>query len=78
MCFFGLLQGQAADDWYVRVSYEPRWLTYVVGIGILIILSLKNHSFLQLLTLICFHICSWNDFTHVGCLQLLGQVPIHT
>ncbi|GMH12222.1 hypothetical protein Nepgr_014063 [Nepenthes gracilis] len=30
-------QAEADDSWYVKVSYGPRWLTYLVGTGIIII-----------------------------------------
>ncbi|XP_022767729.1 uncharacterized protein LOC111312047 isoform X2 [Durio zibethinus] len=29
----GSEQSTSADDWTVRVSYGPRWITYIVGIG---------------------------------------------
>ncbi|GMG98340.1 hypothetical protein Nepgr_000180 [Nepenthes gracilis] len=33
-------QAKADDDWYVKVSYGPRWVTYIIGSGIMIILIL--------------------------------------
>ncbi|KAI3993444.1 hypothetical protein MKX01_002457 [Papaver californicum] len=29
----GPQQGTPPEDWFVKVSYEPRWITYVVGSG---------------------------------------------
>ncbi|KAL6336508.1 hypothetical protein AAG906_022449 [Vitis piasezkii] len=28
-------QGIPSDEWYVKLSYGPRWMTYIVGVGIL-------------------------------------------
>ncbi|XP_057983454.1 E3 ubiquitin-protein ligase APD2 [Malania oleifera] len=38
-------QGTSSDEWYVRLSYEPRWITYILGI-----------SGMTLLMLMAFHI----------------------
>lgn len=43
----GLGQGTPSDDWYVRLSYGPRWITYVVGIGGMTVLMLLAFNFLN-------------------------------
>ncbi|KZV53420.1 hypothetical protein F511_10206 [Dorcoceras hygrometricum] len=36
----GRKSGVGDDTWYVKVSYEPRWLTYIVGLGGMTVLVL--------------------------------------
>ncbi|KAJ0089241.1 hypothetical protein Patl1_31340 [Pistacia atlantica] len=43
----GMEQSTTSEDWYVRVSYGPRWLTYVVGIGGMTLLMLVAFNFLN-------------------------------
>ncbi|XP_058071455.1 E3 ubiquitin-protein ligase APD2-like isoform X3 [Magnolia sinica] len=43
-------QGRESDDWYVKLSYGPRWITYFVGSGgmtIAILLAFKIFSKFQ-------------------------------
>ncbi|KAK1563246.1 hypothetical protein Q3G72_024723 [Acer saccharum] len=40
-------QGAASDDWYIRISYGPRWLTYCLGIGGMTLLMLAAFYFLN-------------------------------
>ncbi|KAK4834445.1 hypothetical protein QYF36_022809 [Acer negundo] len=40
-------QGAANDDWYIRLSYGPRWLTYCLGIGGMTLLMLAAFYFLN-------------------------------
>ncbi|XVF76823.1 hypothetical protein PTKIN_Ptkin13bG0297800 [Pterospermum kingtungense] len=40
-------QSSAADDWYVRLSYGPRWITYIVGIGGMTAIMLVAFNFLN-------------------------------
>ena len=35
LSFCLVLQGIPSDEWYVKLSYGPRWMTYIVGVGIL-------------------------------------------
>lgn len=37
--FSSLVQNASYDEWYVKLSYGPRWVTYIVGIGIVFIYS---------------------------------------
>ncbi|XVE76551.1 hypothetical protein DITRI_Ditri12bG0182500 [Diplodiscus trichospermus] len=37
----------SADDWSVRLSYGPRWITYIVGIGGLTAIMLVGFNFLN-------------------------------
>ncbi|XAR50838.1 Ubiquitin--protein ligase [Bertholletia excelsa] len=40
-------QGTASNEWYVKLSYGPRWITYVVGIGVMTVLMLLAFHFLN-------------------------------
>ncbi|KAK3018026.1 hypothetical protein RJ639_004516 [Escallonia herrerae] len=42
-----LAAGTSGDEWYVKVSYGPRWITYLVGICGLTILMLLAFHFLN-------------------------------
>ncbi|XP_022745118.1 uncharacterized protein LOC111295729 [Durio zibethinus] len=43
----GLEQTTSADDWPVRLSYGPRWITYIVGIGGMTAIMLVVFNFLN-------------------------------
>ncbi|KAJ4704440.1 RING/U-box superfamily protein [Melia azedarach] len=43
----GTDQDTASDDWYVKVSYGPRWLAYVAGIGGMTVLMYVAFNFLN-------------------------------
>jgi len=32
LCNFSLVQN-ASNEWYIKLSYGPRWVTYIFGIG---------------------------------------------
>lgn len=34
-----IFQGIYYDDWYVELSYGPRWITYTIGLGTILIYS---------------------------------------
>ncbi|KAI4378752.1 hypothetical protein MLD38_016188 [Melastoma candidum] len=36
-----------SDDWYIKVSYGPRWITYIVGVGGMTMLMLLAFNFLN-------------------------------
>ncbi|KAK4776924.1 hypothetical protein SAY86_005612 [Trapa natans] len=40
-------QGTPSDEWYVKISYGPRWMTYILGIGLLTVLMLLAYNFLN-------------------------------
>ncbi|OWM67116.1 hypothetical protein CDL15_Pgr000568 [Punica granatum] len=40
-------QGTPGDEWYVKLSYGPRWVTYILGIGGLTVLMLAAFNFLN-------------------------------
>ncbi|XVF55090.1 hypothetical protein PTKIN_Ptkin06aG0008700 [Pterospermum kingtungense] len=40
-------QNTSADDWYVRLSYGPRWITYILGVGGMTALMLVAFNFLN-------------------------------
>ncbi|XWS55535.1 hypothetical protein CRYUN_Cryun09bG0008400 [Craigia yunnanensis] len=40
-------QSTSADDWSVRLSYGPRWITYIVGIGGMTAIMLVAFNFLN-------------------------------
>ncbi|KAJ6922543.1 hypothetical protein NC652_016247 [Populus alba x Populus x berolinensis] len=44
---FGPEQGSESDEWNVKVSYVPRWVTYIVGIGGMTVLILAAFNFLN-------------------------------
>ncbi|XP_011019119.1 PREDICTED: uncharacterized protein LOC105121941 isoform X2 [Populus euphratica] len=44
---FGPEQGSESDEWNVKVSYVPRWATYIVGIGGMTVLILAALNFLN-------------------------------
>ncbi|KAG6771672.1 hypothetical protein POTOM_023054 [Populus tomentosa] len=44
---FGPEQGSESDEWNVKVSYVPRWATYIVGIGGMTVLILAAFNFLN-------------------------------
>ncbi|GAV75487.1 zf-C3HC4_3 domain-containing protein [Cephalotus follicularis] len=43
----GSEQDTTSDEWYVRVSYGARWITYIVGIGGMTVLMLVLFNFLN-------------------------------
>ncbi|KAM7272070.1 hypothetical protein ACFE04_031284 [Oxalis oulophora] len=43
----GIGEGTTGDGWYVKVTYGPRWLTYIVGIGTLTAVMLVAFNFLN-------------------------------
>ncbi|KAK6231238.1 E3 ubiquitin-protein ligase APD1-4 [Theobroma cacao] len=43
----GLEQSTSADDWSVRLSYGPRWIIYIVGIGGMTAIMLVAFNFLN-------------------------------
>ncbi|KAI5584547.1 hypothetical protein BDE02_06G088800 [Populus trichocarpa] len=45
---FGPEQGSESDEWNVKVSYVPRWATYIVGIGGMTVLILAAFNFLNM------------------------------
>lgn len=73
---FRLLQD--IDNQYVKVSYGPRWATYVIGIGRLILLFFSHSGalYVSLPTIFNFLTCRDDDYTDVTGLQLLEQVPL--
>lgn len=40
-------QGIPSDEWYVKLSYGPRWMTYIVGVGGMTVLMLLVFNFLN-------------------------------
>ncbi|KAI4364280.1 hypothetical protein MLD38_020393 [Melastoma candidum] len=36
-----------SDDWHIKVSYGPRWITYIVGVGGMTVLMLLAFNFLN-------------------------------
>ncbi|KAA8517408.1 hypothetical protein F0562_017701 [Nyssa sinensis] len=40
-------QGAASNEWYVKLSYGPRWVTYLVGMGGMTVLVLLAFHFLN-------------------------------
>ncbi|KAK4749514.1 hypothetical protein SAY87_026963 [Trapa incisa] len=40
-------EGTPSDEWYVKLSYGPRWVTYILGIGALTVLMLAAFNFLN-------------------------------
>ncbi|KAL7248548.1 hypothetical protein ACSBR2_003310 [Camellia fascicularis] len=40
-------QGTTSDQWYVKLSYGPRWITYLVGIGVMTVFMLLAFHFLN-------------------------------
>ncbi|KAF2312561.1 hypothetical protein GH714_035070 [Hevea brasiliensis] len=40
--------GSSDDNWYVKVSYGPRWITYFIGSGVMTILILLTLRFLNI------------------------------
>ncbi|KAA8517812.1 hypothetical protein F0562_015286 [Nyssa sinensis] len=40
-------QGSSSNEWYVKVSYGPQWVTYIVGIGGMTVLMLLAFHFLN-------------------------------
>ncbi|XWS59964.1 hypothetical protein CRYUN_Cryun08bG0167400 [Craigia yunnanensis] len=40
-------QNTSADDWSVRLSYGPRWITYIVGVGGMTAVMLVGFNFLN-------------------------------
>ncbi|KAE8099203.1 hypothetical protein FH972_017204 [Carpinus fangiana] len=40
-------QGKNSDEWYLKLSYGPRWATYIVGIGGMTLLMLLAFNFLN-------------------------------
>lgn len=43
----GTEEGKNSDEWYVKLSYGPRWATYIVGIGGMTLLMLLSFNFLN-------------------------------
>ncbi|XP_021289299.1 uncharacterized protein LOC110420346 isoform X1 [Herrania umbratica] len=43
----GQEQSTSADDWSVRLSYGPRWITYIVGVGGMTAIMLVAFNFLN-------------------------------
>ncbi|KAK9290588.1 hypothetical protein L1049_008759 [Liquidambar formosana] len=43
----GPAQGTSSDEWHVKLSYGPRWITYIVGIGVMTVLMLLAFNFLN-------------------------------
>ncbi|CAL5335146.1 unnamed protein product [Camellia sinensis] len=39
--------GTTSDQWYVKLSYGPRWITYLVGIGVMTVFMLLAFHFLN-------------------------------
>ncbi|XVF08280.1 hypothetical protein REPUB_Repub06bG0212900 [Reevesia pubescens] len=44
----GLKKNTSADDWSVRLSYGPRWITYIVGIGVMTAVMMVAFNFLTM------------------------------
>ncbi|KAF5471532.1 hypothetical protein F2P56_008319, partial [Juglans regia] len=40
-------QGKTSDEWQVKLSYGPRWATYIVGIGVMSMLMFLAFNFLN-------------------------------
>ncbi|KDP46493.1 hypothetical protein JCGZ_08465 [Jatropha curcas] len=41
----GRIEGYSDDDWHVKISYRPRWITYIVGSGIMTLLMMLTLKF---------------------------------
>ncbi|KAG2690854.1 hypothetical protein I3843_09G205300 [Carya illinoinensis] len=40
-------EGKSSDEWYVKLSYGPRWATYIVGIGGMTVLMFLAFNYLN-------------------------------
>ncbi|OMO97558.1 Zinc finger, RING-type [Corchorus olitorius] len=40
-------QSTSANDWSVKLSYGPRWMTYILGIGVMTVIMLFGFDFLN-------------------------------
>ncbi|OMO85057.1 Zinc finger, RING/FYVE/PHD-type [Corchorus capsularis] len=40
-------QSSSANDWSVKLSYGPRWMTYILGIGVMTVIMLFGFDFLN-------------------------------
>ncbi|KAJ9180577.1 hypothetical protein P3X46_008799 [Hevea brasiliensis] len=49
----GLEEDSPSNEWYVKLTYGPRWVTYIVGIAAMTVLTLSAFNFLNKLR--CIH-----------------------